>query len=92
MDEAGESSGGSCDYYKIIVYNVAMDITQTVECKDVMSALQLNHEEMNIFKEVWRSAASRLGKKKAGHTQLRGAEKVKFFADENIARVRYAQQ
>ena len=87
-DTAPENSGGSCSYYETDVYSVALDTTQKVECKDVMTALQLTHDEMNIFKEVWRSAAARLGKQKEGHTALRGAHKIKFFADENLARVK----
>lgn len=87
-DTAPENSGGSCSYYETNVYSVALDTTQKVECKDVMTALQLTHDEMNIFKEVWRSAAARLGKQKEGHTALRGAHKIKFFADENLARAK----
>tara|TARA_R110000851_G_scaffold325795_1_gene493961 strand:+ start:220 stop:636 length:417 start_codon:yes stop_codon:yes gene_type:complete len=83
-----ESSGGSCSYYEAEVYSPALDQTQTVECKDVMHALGLTHAEINIFKEVWRSAAARKGKQKKGHTQVRGAEKIKFFADENLLLVK----
>ena len=88
---APENSGGSCSYYEAEVYSVALDTTQKVECKDVMTTLQLTHDEMNIFKEVWRSAAARLGKQKEGHTALRGAQKIKFFADENLARAKHSQ-
>lgn len=79
-----EDSGGSCDYYKLEAYSVNLGKTQTVECKDIMHELSLNHAEMNMFKEIWRTAAARKGKKKKGHTPLRGAEKIKFFADENL--------
>lgn len=82
-----ESSGGSCDYYKADVYSVELDTVQSVECKDVMHSLGLNHAEINMFKEIWRGAAARQGKKKEGSTPLRGAQKIKFFADENHALV-----
>ena len=85
---APENSGGSCSYYEKNVYSVALNKVQLVECKDVMTALELNHDEINMFKEIWRSAAARQGKKKEGHTALRGAHKIKFFADENLARVK----
>jgi len=82
-----ESSGGSCNYYKAEVYSLELDKTQEVECKDVMHALKLNHAEINIFKEIWRGAAARQGKAKAGSTPLRGAQKIKYFADENLGLV-----
>lgn len=84
---APENSGGSCSYYEKNVYSVALNKVQLVECKDVMTALELNHDEINMFKEIWRSAAARQGKKKEGHTALRGANKIFFFADENLKRL-----
>ena len=57
----------------------------TAECNDIIEALQMNATEANIFKEIWRSSAAKaLGKKKAGNTDRRGAEKISFFG------IRYA--
>lgn len=76
-----ENSGGSCDYY---IVNVECPIhldPYTAECGDIMDALELTPNEANIFKELWRTAAARKGKYKAGHTSLRAAEKCVFFSN-----------
>lgn len=77
-----ESSGGSCNYYKVQIENpTTHDAPYIAECNDVIEALEMTFAESNMFKEIWRTAAARtLGKKKAGHTAKRGAEKILFFA------------
>jgi hypothetical protein len=81
-----ENSGGACDYYRV---DISAPVTKSqipyiAECLDIAEALNMTVAEFNIFKEVWRSAASRtLGKKKAGHTELRGADKICFFGERN---------
>lgn len=81
-----EDSGGSCDYYKVPIEKPTTALGPYVaECNDVIEALNMTYAEANMFKEIWRSAAARtLGKLKAGHNELRGAEKVVFFADRNL--------
>lgn len=80
-----EDSGGSCDYYKVLIENPTTAEEQyTAECNDVIEALDMTYAEANMFKEIWRSAAARtLGKLKAGHNEVRGAEKIEFFAKRN---------
>lgn len=83
----GETSGGSCDYYRVTIDNPTTEAQEkyTAECNDVIEALNMTYAEANMFKEIWRSASARtLGKKKAGHTSLRGAEKIEFFAKRNL--------
>ena len=76
-----ENSGGSCDYYKLDI-NCPLHLQPySAECGDIMDALELTPNEANIFKELWRTAASRQGKHKASHTTLRAAEKYVFFAN-----------
>ena len=91
-----ELTGSSVDYYKVPIRNVTTDCNETkeddvvyvAECNDIMEALNMNHTESNIFKEIWRTAAARtLGKEKQGHTALYGAQKVKFFAQRLLERV-----
>jgi hypothetical protein len=85
-DSVGESSGGSCEYYKVpILKPTTAPDPYIAECNDVIEALDMTYAEANMFKEIWRSAAARtLGKIKAGHNEVRGAEKVVFFADRNL--------
>tara|TARA_R110002096_G_scaffold219610_1_gene407954 strand:- start:276 stop:668 length:393 start_codon:yes stop_codon:yes gene_type:complete len=78
-----EDSGGSCNYYKVEVGNptTPYEPAYTAECNDVIEALNMTYAEANMFKEIWRTAAARtLGKEKAGHSVVRGAEKIQFFA------------
>lgn len=84
------SSGGSCDYYKVLVEHPT---TQGVdaylaECNDIVEALQLTPAEFNIFKEIWRGAAARQGREKAGHTAVRGAEKCVFFSQRMLVKAK----
>jgi hypothetical protein len=84
--EGVEDSGGSCDYYKApIKQPTTASAPYIAECNDVIEALNMTYAEANMFKEIWRSAAARtLGKLKANHSALRGAEKVEFFAKRNL--------
>lgn len=81
-----ESSGGSCEYYKVLIENpTTAKETYTAECNDVIESLDMTYAEANMFKEIWRSAAARtLGKAKEGHTAKRGADKIVFFAARNL--------
>lgn len=85
-----ENSGGSVDYYKAQVHNpTTPDLHHKgevwVECNDIIEVLNMTYAEANIFKETWRTAAARtLGKQKAGHDAVRGAEKIDFFAKRNL--------
>lgn len=83
---SGESSGGSCDYYKVFIEKPTTAKEQyTAECNDVIESLDMTYAEANMFKEIWRTASARtLGKAKEGHTELRGAEKIVFFAARNL--------
>ena len=58
------------------------------ECYDIIIALNLTWDEANMFKEIWRTANERNGNGKPGNTPLRGAEKVMFFASQNLINVK----
>ena len=50
------------------------------ECEDIIEALEMNPDEANIFKEIWRGANARRGNGKPNHTPLYGAEKIYHYA------------
>lgn len=50
------------------------------ECEDIVEALEMNPDEANIFKEIWRGANARRGNGKPYHTPLYGAEKIYHYA------------
>lgn len=78
---SNESTGGSCSYYVTTIECPYHSDPYTAECGDITDQLEMNPREANIFKEIWRMAAARQGKKKKGNSALRGAQKIKFFAD-----------
>lgn len=60
----------------------------TVECNDVIEALNLSFAEGNILKALWRIAAERKGEGKPGNPPMYDAEKVKFFGDRVLAQAK----
>lgn len=76
-----ESSGGSCNYYVAEIECPQHLEPYAAECGDIIDQLQLTPNEANIFKEIWRSASARQGKKKAGNNPIRSVEKIKFYAE-----------
>lgn len=87
-DDEGEHTGGSVEYYKVLIRRpVTAAQPYVAECLDVMIALDLNVEEQNMFKAIWRTAAERtLGKKKAGNDAKYDAQKIHFFSGVNLRR------
>ena len=83
-----ENSGDSCNYYKTDVKHPWDEekLPYTAECGEVSEALGLTVFEDNIFKELWRRAEARKGKKKQGNTTIRGAEKINFFSKRILAK------
>lgn len=77
-----ESSGGLTNYYLVKVEHPqrAVQPRYTAECEDIIEALNLNFDEANIFKEIWRIANARQGNGKPGNTELRAAEKILHYA------------
>ena len=75
-----ESSGGSVEYYKIHVPCPLHLQPYDAECGDIIEALDMPFAEANMFKELWRRNTARDGRKKSGHSSMRGAEKLVFSA------------
>jgi len=86
-----ESSGNSSSYYTVKVECPFILGPYIAECGDISNALELNIQEVNIFKEIWRTAAARQGRGKKGHSNIRAAEKIKFFADRNLQLVKFKE-
>ena len=76
------AGGGLVNYYLVRVEHPQRpnQSAYTAECEDIIEALGLNFDEGNIFKEIWRSANARQGNGKPGNTEIRGAEKIKHYA------------
>ena len=85
-----ELTGGRVNYYLVKVDHPQREDQEPyrAECEDIIEALQLNPDEANIFKEIWRSANARLHNGKPGHKALYGAEKIVHYAGRILRRVR----
>ena len=80
MKNKKEFTGSSVSYYQVrIDHPASTSEPYTAECVDIIEALGMTWSEANVFKAVWRIAASRLGKSKKGHSNLYDAEKVVYF-------------
>lgn len=89
-----ENSGGFVNYYLVPVRypQRTEQVAYVAECEDIIEALQMNPDEANIFKELWRTANARLGKAKEGNNELRAAEKYVHYANRLLRRARRNQQ
>lgn len=83
-------TGGLTSYYLVEVTHPQREnqAPYVAECEDVGEALQLTPDEMNIFKEIWRSARQRQGTGKPGHSLLYGAEKIVHYANRILRRIK----
>ena len=82
-------TGGSSSYYITQVLNpTTLSEDYEAECNDIIESLKMTYAEANMFKAIWRNAASRQGKKKKGNNGVYDAEKCVFFA----ARMLIAEQ
>lgn len=83
-------TGGFTNYYLVQVDHPQRpeQPAYRAECEDIMEALELNPDEANIFKEIWRSANARKGNGKPNHKALYGAEKIVHYANRILRRVK----
>lgn len=82
MNNSTENNGGLSSYYLVAVRNPQREnqAPYVAECEDIIRALGMNFDEGNLFKELWRSAASKQGNQKKGHTLEYGANKILHYA------------
>ena len=83
------SGGGLTNYYLVDVgypQRIDKQPPYIAECEDIIEALELNFDEANIFKEIWRTANARKGNAKQGQNDLRAAEKIYHYAGRILKR------
>lgn len=81
-------TGGKVNYYLAYVEAPQREsqAPYVAECEDIIEALELNFDEANIFKELWRGANARLNQGKKGHIPIYGAEKIHHYAGRILRR------
>lgn len=87
-------TGGRVGYYLVRVNHPQREgqPAYTAECEDIAEALELNPDEFNIFKEIWRSANARKGNGKPDHKALYGAEKCVHYSGRILRRLQREAQ
>ena len=83
-------TGGRVNYYLVNVTHPQREDQPAyqAECEDIIEALELNPDEANIFKEIWRSANARKANGKPGHSAVYGAEKIVHYAGRILRRLK----
>jgi len=84
-------TGGRVNYYLVHVAHPQREEQPAyqAECEDIIEALELNPDEANIFKEIWRSANARKANGKPGHKAVYGAEKMVHYAGRILRRLKW---
>lgn len=88
MSALEAQGGGFVDYYLAEVPHPQRPSQDpyTAECEDIIESLELNFDEANIFKEIWRTARGRQGIGKDGNTELRAAQKYHHYSGRLLKR------
>ena len=75
------NSGAHAAYYELTIQRPKSGgAAYKAECQDIIEALQMDFNEGNAFKALWRRAAGRLGNVKKGNEDpLYDAQKIKFY-------------
>jgi hypothetical protein len=84
-----EDSGLRVNYYLVFVADPQREgqPPYMAECEDIIEALNMNFDEANIFKELWRTANERThGKGKAGNNPIRAAQKLVHYSGRILRR------
>lgn len=95
-DKKDTSGGGKLTgnhYYRVDVKTPISDevAPYAAECADIIEALNMTFNEGEAFKALWRLAAARLGKTKAGGNPVYDADKAAHYGARTAAQTR-AQQ
>lgn len=90
-----EYTGGSVGYYKVVIeHPVSGQDAYMAECQDIIEVLNMDFNEANAFKAIWRRAAARtLGLTKKGHNGgLYDAEKILYAGQRLVALAKRTEQ
>lgn len=85
VEETRESSGGDNDYWLLHIPDPKRLDPYTVECEDIIEALEMTFQEGEAFKALFRKCKIRLGDGKPGDSELRCSEKVHHFGGRMVA-------
>ncbi|MCD1628452.1 hypothetical protein K7I15_00890 [Marinobacter shengliensis] len=84
QEETRESSGGDNDYWLLHIPNPKRLEPYTVECEDIIEAMEMTFQEGEAFKALFRKCKIRMGDGKPGDSELRCSEKVAHFGQRMV--------
>lgn len=89
-----ERSGGKVNYYLVKVRKPRRteQPAYQAECEDIIAALQMTFDEGCAFKSLWRTAAARLGAKKAGLDPVYEGEKLVHYGRHILTKARQEKE
>jgi hypothetical protein len=79
------SVGGDNDYWLVDIPNPKRLEPYTVECEDIIEALNMTFQEGEAIKAVFRKCKARMGDGKPDDTPLRNAQKVAHYGTRMVA-------
>jgi hypothetical protein len=82
-----EYTGGATSYYLVgVAAPIRGGVPYVAECGDIIENLEMDFNEGNAFKAIWRLCAARKGKAKAGYKDgVYDAEKVVYAGERMVA-------
>ncbi|WP_289100955.1 hypothetical protein [uncultured Marinobacter sp.] len=83
--ETQTSSGGDNGYWLLHIPHPKRLDPYTVECEDIIEAMNMTFQEGEAFKALFRKCKIRMGDGKPGDTELRCSEKVAHFGARMVA-------
>lgn len=84
LKEVKHSSGGDNDYWLLHIPSPKRLEPYTVECEDIIEAMEMTFQEGEAFKALFRKCKTRMGDGKPGDTELRCSEKVAHFGQRMV--------
>jgi len=81
-------SGGDNDYWLLTIPHPKRLDPYTVEAEDIIEAMDMPFAEATVFKSLWRLMQLRRGKGKPGSSEAYEAEKMVYYSDRTLAKIR----
>jgi hypothetical protein len=83
-----KASGLDNDYWLIDIAHPKRLEPYKVECEDIIEAMNMPFAEATVFKSLWRLCQLRAGNGKPGSTEQYEAEKMVYYSDRTLAKVK----
>lgn len=86
------ASGGDNDYWLLAITHPKRLDPYKVECEDIIEAMEMPFAEATVFKSLWRLMKLRMGQGKTGSTEAYEGEKMVYYSDRTLAKIKNKEQ